>query len=952
MNSRSACWLLLLLLGLPRLAWAQASLSDKYRQQAENYATAELGSERLNDSLAIVYYQKAYALVRHIDPVRAANLCVDLSSMDYKKKNTRQATDRCLMGLRHISPLHTAPDSVRFKLFSALGTFYKALYRNDSALFYFRKADLLLTRNPRIEQEIPLYVLYHFNNQGNWFFKLGNYSRSLSYLAQARQLAGKWEKPEEITYIESNMAGCYEAMGRFDEALVHRKFVNTHYQKPDIQKYMDLSGIGSTLCKLKRYHEALPYFLRAEQLLTTVRQKKKATDYLPNQLHLWRMMSSCYRAMNQLPVSDRYVQQALQLHRQYLGSKGPLLAQVLIEQGALHEDRHQYEQAAGSYQKAIQAVCRDTTTLVNYQQNPSAETASDETTLLLAATHKAVVLKKQYDATHREVYRKASVDTYSFCVGLQQRIRHGIDTDQSQVIFSTRQHALVPEAVAVTFDAYQHQPGAALRETLFQLFEQAQAGSLREAFRLNTIKPQTIPAPLLEREQRLKKQISELKKHPVTDTAAATKLIGCQLQWHRLIDTFRLDYPAYYRLNYADVAMSSRALQQQLGNQAAYVAYVRHGASLFILVATRQTIEFIRQPIDSTRFDQQLRALSQELYHDPVIRQYKGAAYAAGLYAACIAPIRVHLAGKTRLIISRDWSFNFLPFEVLETGEQARDYLTRHVAIAYAFSAQTFFAASQRPSSLNPVLVVAPFARTEAIQQAVNRQETVPTLASSEAEARRIGGDVLAGPDATVGRFLKTDLNRPVIYFATHAQTDETDPANSHIAFYPGEADKLYTDDVYNLPLGATGLAVLGACETGSGQTIRGEGILSLARAFAYAGCPSVITTLWKANEETTSFLTIRLHHHLSRGLATDQALQQARLDFFASPVFAKYDHPYYWANYILLGNYNPVMPDNSRLSMAGWLLLAVSTGLLAFWQRKRLVSGIFRLHTNDLTNS
>lgn len=943
MHSRSTRWLLLLpLLWVPRYGWAQAVLADKYRQRAEAYATAEKGSERINDSLAIVYYKKAYELVRRTDPVRDANLCVDLSSMDYKKKNTRQATDRCLLGLRHISPLKTAPDSVRFKLFSALGTFYKALYRNDSALFYFRKADILLTRNPRLEQEIPLYVLYHFNNQGNWFLKMRNYSRSLSYLAQARKLAQKWGEPEDLTYIESNLAGCYDGMGELDEALTHRRLADAFYTHFDSQKSDNLSGIGWTLYKLKRYKEALSYFVRAEQLLIHLRQGQKPTDYLAAQIHLWRMMSGCYRDMKQLVNASRFSEQALRLHRQYLGNQGTLLAEVLIEKGKLHEARQEADQAVSSYQAAIRAVCRDTTGLANSGQNPAPENASDEATLLLAASQKAAVLKKQYAVTHREAYRNASVDTYRFCVGLQQRIRHGIDTDQSQVFFSTRQHTLVPEAVAVTFDAYQHQPGTALRETLFQLFEQAQAGSLREAFRLNTIKPQTIPAPLLEREQRLKRRISELKKHPVADTAASTELIGCRLQWHRLIDTFRLDYPAYYRLNYQDVVMSSQSLQQQLGNQAAYVAYVRHGASLFILVVTRQAVEFIRQPIDSVRFDQQLVALSHELYQDPVVRQYKGAAYAAGLYAACIEPIRTHLTGKTRLIISRDWSFNFLPFEILETGEQARDYLTRHVAIAYAFSAQSFFAASHRPISPNPVLVVVPFARADAIQQAVHRQGNGQTLASSEAEASRIGGDVLAGPDATRANFLKTDLNRPVIYFVTHAQTDEADPANSYISFYPGETDKLYADDVYNLPLAATGLAVLGACKTGSGHTIRGEGILSVARAFAYAGCPSVITTLWKANEETTSFLTIRLHHYLSKGMATDQALQQARLDFFESPVYVKYDHPYYWANYILLGNYNPVMPDNNHLSMAGWLLLAVGICLLAFWQRKQLVRNFF----------
>lgn len=932
MNYLSASWLLFLVLWLPKLACAQAALSDKYRQRAE----ALYGEAKYEE--AITWYEKAYGLVRQTDPVRAANLCVDLSSMDYMKNHTRQATDRCLLGLRYINKLKTAPDSLRFKLFSSLGTYYKALYRKDSALVYFRKADALLVHNPSVEQQIPLYVLYHFNNQGNWFLKMGNYSKSLSYLAKAREVALTRDLTEDIASIESNLGECYDAMSDINKALAHRLLANKFYYKKDIQKCGNLSGIGWTLYKLKRYPESLRYFTEAEQLLMVVRRGKKLTDYLSDQIHLWRMMSSCYREANQLSISDHFITQALRLHRQYIGNQGALLAQVLVEKGELHEVRHEPEQAAKAYQAAIRAVCRDTTGLAATWRNPSVETATDEATLLLAAAHKAAVLKKRYATTRESIYLNASVDTYRFCVRLQQRIRHGIDTDQSQVIFSTHQHSLVPEGVAVAFEAYQHQQTPALRETLFQFFEQAQAGSLREAFRLNTIKPQTLPGPLLEREQQLKKQISGLKKRPVSDTTATTELTACQLQWHQLLETFRQDYPAYYRLNYQDMVMSSRILQQKLDDQTAYIAYVRQGASLFILVVTPQAVNVIRQPIDSAHFDRQLVKLKQQLYEDPVLGRYDGAAYAAELYATCIEPVRKYLAGKTRLIISRDWSFNFLPFEVLETGKQAQDYLTRHVAIAYAFSAQSFFDSPQRSIHANPVLVVAPFARAGALEKTVNRQGPVQTLASSEAEARSIGGDVLVGAQASLPNFLKKSLNRSVIYFATHAQTDDVDPANSYIAFYPGGTDRLYTDDIYNLSLTETGLVVLGACEGGSGQTMKGEGILSLARAFAYAGCPSVVTTLWKANDETTSFLTIRLHHHLSRGLSADRALQQARLDLLESSLLPKYNHPYYWANYTLLGSYNPVMVGHDRLVIVWWLASLGIIGLLAFWQRNRLI--------------
>lgn len=62
-------------------------------------------------------------------------------------------------------------------------------------------------------------------------------------------------------------------------------------------------------------------------------------------------------------------------------------------------------------------------------------------------------------------------------------------------------------------------------------------------------------------------------------------------------------------------------------------------------------------------------------------------------------------------------------------------------------------------------------------------------------------------------------------------------------------------------------LVVFSACETGSGKLQKGEGIISLARAFMYAGCPSVITTLWNAHDEATAFLSRKLYEYLKKDI-------------------------------------------------------------------------------------
>src|SRR5665811_1040403 len=89
-----------------------------------------------------------------------------------------------------------------------------------------------------------------------------------------------------------------------------------------------------------------------------------------------------------------------------------------------------------------------------------------------------------------------------------------------------------------------------------------------------------------------------------------------------------------------------------------------------------------------------------------------------------------------------------------------------------------------------------------------------------------------------------------------HAFLDDINPLYSKFVFTQSqdkvEDDSLTIAEIYNMKFNAQ-LAVLSACETGDGALNRGEGIMSLSRAFAYAGCPSVVTSLWKVDSETTS---------------------------------------------------------------------------------------------------
>jgi CHAT domain-containing protein len=120
--------------------------------------------------------------------------------------------------------------------------------------------------------------------------------------------------------------------------------------------------------------------------------------------------------------------------------------------------------------------------------------------------------------------------------------------------------------------------------------------------------------------------------------------------------------------------------------------------------------------------------------------------------------------------------------------------------------------------------------------------------------------------------------------------------------------DQKLTDDgylnayeIYNMKLNAR-LAVLSACETGSGKLQRGEGVMSMARGFIYAGCPSIVMTLWQVEDKSGVKIMEDFYHYLSKGKRKDVALRMAKLNHLnnSDPLTA---HPHFWLGYVNIGN-------------------------------------------------
>ncbi|HEV3039489.1 MAG TPA: CHAT domain-containing tetratricopeptide repeat protein [Candidatus Angelobacter sp.] len=189
----------------------------------------------------------------------------------------------------------------------------------------------------------------------------------------------------------------------------------------------------------------------------------------------------------------------------------------------------------------------------------------------------------------------------------------------------------------------------------------------------------------------------------------------------------------------------------------------------------------------------------------------------------------------------------------------------------------------------------------------------IPRLPNSHYEAEAI---VKAFSKGTV--FLREgfDANRKTalqilssyrfIHFATHEFLDTRHPELSGLVLSMvrkngrGQDGYLRLKDIYQLKLSAE-LVVLSACESALGKDLESEGMIGLTRGFLYAGSSRIISTLWKVDDGATAKLMTSFYGRLRKGEAPSLALRGAQSDLAKIP---EWKHPYYWAAFVLQGEY------------------------------------------------
>ena len=146
------------------------------------------------------------------------------------------------------------------------------------------------------------------------------------------------------------------------------------------------------------------------------------------------------------------------------------------------------------------------------------------------------------------------------------------------------------------------------------------------------------------------------------------------------------------------------------------------------------------------------------------------------------------------------------------------------------------------------------------------------------------------------------------------------------------EDNKLYAYEIYNMKLNAQ-MAVLSSCSSGFGRMQKGEGMMSLARGFTYAGCPSIIMTLWQVSDQSSSDLMTSFYRYLKKGKSKQESMRLAKIDFLDAADDLT-SNPYFWSGFVVVGDGSPIY---RKSGIAYWMIIiTLFIGIILFLQYRR----------------
>lgn len=733
---------------------------------------------------------------------------------------------------------------------------------------------------------------------------------------------------------EADKAGSY-----INDALLSLKRLGD----TSILLYTDILSLqGTRLTQLKEYDAALDMFAKALQQRT----EKLGADNDQTGLILLDF-AKIYHETKAYEKSSDYADRALTIFRKTRGNHHPYVKQCVYF--ITYSDY-----VSKKYSQALQRI------------DPYTNDVKDDSNMhfIDRSSLQLLILKTRLLQPHEKsddlIAWNTCLNEYIRLADAYQYFLQDAVWEESHFINAESVIKHIKNGVGIAYQAYRLTGEEKYLQYALNLSELSRAQSIRlslQHYKAN--KFANVPDSIIQKEEQLRIDKAQLEKL-VLDAATThapdsminswkAQLIDGQRAYGQFVKHLAAAYPHYYKLKMETASVDMKELKGYAQNhQTAIVSYTATDNYLYAIVIKPDTCGFIKLPMTPSQLSDRVATYRKALVEG------EAASYnviAASLYDTIVRPTGI--AKNKSICIVPDDVLWYVSFEslVAEHPSMPASFRSLHYSIydadwCYTFCMKLLLEEGSGNTGHSEWIAIAPgfdrrnythLAQSDSIYKRLVKQPWALQLASDL--RKRFDAKTFTEQRATETRYNISAKEAAVLYIGTHAFANDEDPMQSLMVFAKDEKKNeedgyLHAYEVYRSPMHAR-LVVLGACQTGYGQLRSGEGMVSLANSFAYAGCRRLITSLWSVDDQQTAAI-LQTFFDNSRSNSINTSLSDAKRSYLQQCKNEKLSNPFYWSGIISIGT-DEYLPQPQQSGYTWWIgVPAMILGVIIYITCKR----------------
>lgn len=822
------------------------------------------------------------------------------------------------------------------------------------------------------------------NNIALVYTKMSRYDQALNLYMEAKQIREQTEGKMTPDYagLLTNIGNTYVALKKEKEAIPFLKesveIRNAILGELHPKYATSLSNLGAVYQKMEQFEDAKSCFLQVQNIY-----KKNKLEQHGDYALLLGSIGYVHHKLGKNDLAEKLYKESIQIVTATLGEKHPLVASAWDGYGRFYFFQRKWDLAYERVINSIRANCITMDSVAN-KDGLLEELAEADFYSNHQIFDPLIVLLDIWEKRFNETKELKNIEELfrvtQIALRLVERFNTEMTSEKDKLFLLEKNIQFIDDGIfSASILMEQTKEKDKYLEAIFQLMERNKSILLMDATQSEAAyKFGNIPDSLYEKEQALKQQLNDILRQMAEPGSVEQKSVlqaylnETHLEANNLKSLLKKEYPQYYNAKFGISKATIQEIQKGLDEETVLIEYFIADTVLYAFSIDKNSSQHHLIEVSKRALSAQTKLLRNALSNYDFIVKNEGKAYndytssAHWFYQKLLQPILKDKKAKTLMIIA-DGELGHLPFEVFLTkaadGNTVKkdyatlDYLLNDYKISYNYAVSLFADALRNPKTVsnnNKILAIAgsyknhidtaaqtKFTRSPYLNELRKSLIELPAAtAEVNALANLFQGEFVSGGQATESFFKsQKDKNYSIIHLAMHGVLNQNSAMLSGLVFTEDgdslEDNFLQAFEISQMKLQAD-LVVLSACETGFGEFQQGEGVLSLARAFLYAGTPSMVVSLWQVNDMSTSVVMEQFYSNLAKGMDKAEALRQAKL-FYIQNAKGIACHPAFWSPFIQLGDNKPIAikPKTNWWLWAGigGLVLAVAGG---WWFRKK----------------